>query len=421
MRKLARGCVAATFFVLGGCSTGAARMETANAATDHQDFPTIERGHYLTVVADCAACHTLPGSGQQFSGGRGIETPFGNILAPNITPDRETGIGAWSDDDFVGSLLNGTGRGGMHLYPAMPYTYFTRLTRDDALAILAYLKTLAPVRNRVVSNQLPFPLDIRATMIGWNALFFKPGRFQPRADKTEQWNRGAYLVQGPEHCGLCHTGKNLLGGDKASAAFKGNSLQGWFAPNLTNDAYRGLGGWSADQIVAYLKTGHNDTAAATGPMGEEVSLSSSQMTDADLQAIAAYLKDAPDGAAKPAAIAASDPAMKVGAAIYTDECSACHAPKGQGIAGLFPALAGSPSIQSAEPTSLLHVLLRGTRSVGTQGAPTAAAMPPFGWLLDDEQVAAVTTYVRNAWGNAAPAVDASDVSRARRSLARRGD
>jgi mono/diheme cytochrome c family protein len=422
MREPTRSFTAAAFAVLVGCSIGATPMKTANAATDSQDFTTIQRGRYLTVAADCAACHTLPGSGQQFGGGRPIETPFGKILASNITPDRETGIGAWSDEDFVGSLLNGTGRAGEHLYPVMPYTYFTRLTRDDALAILAYLKTVAPVRNQVVSNQLPFPFDIRASMIAWNALFFTPGRFQPRADKTEEWNRGAYLVQGPEHCGLCHTGKNLLGGDKASATFRGNSLQGWFAPDLTNDAYRGLGGWSADQIVAYLKTGHNDTAAATGPMAEEVSLSSSQMTDTDLRAIAAYLKDAPDsGAGKPAAVAANDAAMRVGGAIYSDECSACHAPKGEGVAGLFPALAGSPSVQSAEPTSLLHVVLRGTRSAGTQGAPTAAAMPTFGWLLDNEQVAAVTTYVRNAWGNVAPAVDASDVSRARRSLAQRGD
>ena len=420
MHRLARRLAAAAFAVLTG--SGATPVATANAATDRQDFATIERGRYLTVVADCAACHTLPGSGQQFGGGRPIETPFGTILAPNITPDRETGIGAWTDDAIVGSLLNGTGGDGEHLYPAMPYTYYTRLTQDDALAIVAYLKTLAPVRNPVESNQLPFPFDIRASMIAWNALFFTPGRFQPRADKTEEWNRGAYLVQGPEHCGLCHTGKNLLGGDTPSATFRGNSLQGWFAPDLTNDAYRGLGGWSVEQIVAYLKTGHNDMAAATGPMAEEVSLSGSQTTDADLRAIAVYLKDRPDsGAGKPAAVAATDPAMRAGGAIYADECSACHAPKGEGVAGLFPALAGSASIQSAEPTSLLHVVLRGTRSVATQGAPTAAAMPPFGWLLDDEQVAAVTTYVRNAWGNAAPAVDAGDVSRARRSLAQRGD
>jgi mono/diheme cytochrome c family protein len=422
MRRLARSTVAAAFAVLSGCSFGATQVETARAATDSQDFPTIERGRYLAVVGDCAACHTTPGSGQQFGGGRAIETPFGTILAPNITPDRETGIGAWSDDAFVGSLLDGTGRAGEHLYPAMPYTYFTRMSRDDARAILAYLKTVPPVHNRVVSNQLPFPFDIRASLIAWNALFFTPGRLQPHADKTAEWNRGAFLVEGPMHCGLCHTPKNLLGGDKSSEPLQGYSLQGWFAPDITNDRYRGLGGWSTDQIVAYLKTGHNDLAAASGPMAEEVSLSSSHMTDADLHSIAVYLKDGPGSRVeKPEAVAGNDPAMKVGGAIYADECSACHAPKGEGVAGLIPALAGSAAVQSREPTSLLHVVLRGTRSVGTQGAPTASAMPPFGWLLDNDQVAAVTTYVRNAWGNAAPSVGSGDVSRARSSLARRGD
>jgi mono/diheme cytochrome c family protein len=415
MRRLV---LAAAVAILGGC---AAPVQAADAS-DHQDFPTIERGRYLAVVGDCAACHTMPGSNQQFAGGRAIETPFGRILAPNITPDRETGIGAWSDDEFVGSLLNGTGRGGSHLYPAMPYTYFTRMTRNDALAIRAYLNTVTPVRHQVVSNQLPFPFNIRASMLVWNALFFKAGTFQPHPDKSAEWNRGAYLVEGPMHCGMCHTPKNLLGGDKTGDALQGYSLQGWFAPNITNDPYQGLGGWSIEAIIAYLKTGHTEKIAATGPMAEEVSLSSSHITDADLHAIAVYLKDRPNvGSSKPTPIAASDAAMKVGSAIYRDECSACHSPTGQGVAGLIPALAGSASVQSAEPTSLLHVVLEGTRSVGTAGAPTASAMPPFGWLLTDDQVAAVTTYIRNAWGNAAPAVTANDASGARTSLAQRSD
>jgi mono/diheme cytochrome c family protein len=421
MRRPAHAAAVA-FAVLAGFALGAISAGKADAVTDQQEFPTIERGRYLAIVGDCAACHTTPGSTQQFAGGRPIETPFGQILAPNITPDRETGIGAWTDEEFIGSLLNGTGRAGEHLYPAMPYTYFTRMTRDDARAILAYLKTVPPVHNQVVANQLPFPFDIRASMLAWNALFFEPGTFQPRADKTAEWNRGAYLVEGPMHCGMCHTPKNLLGGDRSRDALQGYSLQGWFAPTIANDRYSGLGGWSVDQIVAYLKTGHNDMTAASGPMGEEISNSSSQMTDADLHAVATYLKQQPDsGTTRPAAVAANDAAMKVGSAIYIDECSACHAAKGDGVPGLIPALAGSASVQSQEATSLLHVLLRGTRSVGTKGAPTAAAMPPFDWLLTDDQVAAVTTYVRNAWGNAAPPVSAGDVSKVRESLARRGD
>ncbi len=389
---------------------------------DRQDFPTIERGRYLAVLGDCAACHTMPGGKQLYGGGRAIETPFGTVLTPNLTPDRETGIATWSDEAFVGSLLRGTGRDGEHLYPAMPYTYFTHMTRDDALAIRAYLNTIPAVHNQVVSNQLPFPFNIRAGMMVWNAMFFAPGRFQPRADKPAEWNRGAYLVEGPEHCGMCHTPKNALGGDVANEQLRGYALQGWFAPDITNDRYRGLGGWSVEDIVTYLRTGHVRAAAASGPMAEEVDLSSSRITGADLRAIAVYLKDRPDsGAGKPAAIAAGDRQMKVGGAVYADECSACHAPKGEGVFGLVPALAGSASVQSAAATSILHVVLNGTRSVGTQGAPTAGAMPAFGWLLSDAQVASVATYVRNAWGNAAPAVTAGEVSSARSALAQRGE
>jgi mono/diheme cytochrome c family protein len=422
MRSLRGTAAAVAFAILCGCSIGATHVETAHAAIDSQDFATIERGRYLAVAADCTACHTTPGSGQQFSGGRAIETPFGNVLAANITPDRETGIGAWTDDEFIGSLLNGTGRSGEHLYPAMPYVYFTRLTRDDALAILAYLKTVPPVRNYVVSNRLPFPFDIRVSLLAWNALFFHPGTFRLHPDKTAEWNRGAYLVEGPMHCGMCHTPKNLLGGDKSSEELEGYSLQGWFAPDLTDGNYRGLGAWGTDQIVAYLKTGHNDMDAASGPMAEEISLSSSHMSDADLRAVATYLKDRPGSIiAKPAAVGTDDPAMKVGGAIYADECSACHAATGVGLPGMISRLAGSALVQSEQPTSLLHVILRGTRSVATAEAPTASAMPPFGWLLNDDQVAAVTTYVRNAWGNAAPAVTAKDASRARELLAHRTD
>lgn len=351
-------------------------------------------------------------------GGRPIETPFGTLLAPNITPDRESGIGAWTDDEFVNALLVGTGRGGKHLYPAMPYTYFTRMSRNDAQAIRMYLQTVPPVRNHVVANQLPFPFNIRLGMIAWNWQFFQPGRFQPHPGKSAEWNRGAYLIEGPEHCGMCHTPKNMFGGDTSKQALDGYALQGWFAPNISGDAYRGVGGWTVDDIVAYLKTGHNRIAAASGPMAEEVEISSSKMDDADLRAMAVYLKDQPGNGNKPQPIAATDPAMRLGQAIYGDECAACHTPTGSGIAGLFPTLAGAPSIQSRGSQSLLHVVLVGTRSAGTAGAPTAPAMPPFGWLLTDDQIAAVTTYICNAWGNAGSAVTRNDVQSARHDLAR---
>jgi mono/diheme cytochrome c family protein len=403
---------------LATCVDAAAPDSPASIAPspDSQAFGQIEQGRYLTVVADCAACHTAAG-GAPFAGGRPIETPFGVIVSPNITPERETGISAWSDDEFLRALQQGIGHDGKHLYPAMPYQYYTRATPADLLAIRAWLATIPAVRNKVVSNTLPFPLDIRGAMIAWDALFFTPGPFKPDRRKSAEWNRGAYLVTGLEHCGACHTPKNALGADDQDRALQGARLQGWFAPNITDDRRRGIGTWSLDDVVDYLRTGHNAAAAASGPMGEEVSLSSAAMSPADLRAMAVYLKDQPGQPDTQAPLADSDARMHAGAAIYADECSACHAPDGAGVAGLFPTLAGAPAVQSREPTSLVRVVLRGAKSVATAPAPTGAAMPAFGWMLSDAQVAAVTTYVRNAWGNVAPAVSTDDVAGQRKTLA----
>ena len=338
-------------------------------------------------------------------------------------PDPQTGIGAWTDDEFVNALKNGTGRDGNRLYPAMPYTYYTKLTRDDALAIRAYLNTVAPVYNPVQPNQLPFPFDIRTSMLACDQLFFTPGTFRPNPNKSAEWNRGAYLAEGLAHCGLCHTPKNVLGGDRNAEYLRGYALQGWFAPDFTNDPRRGLGGWSEDEIVAYLKTGHNSTSAATGLMAEMVDRSASHMAEADLKAIAVYLKEAPGTATEtPVALEKPDEkTMKTGAAIYADECAGCHASNGKGTAGLFPSLNGSPAVQQTDATSLLRVVLRGARSVATDGAPTGAAMPQFAWVLNDDEVAAVLTYIRNVWGNSAPPVSAAEVGRARQALAERND
>jgi len=394
------------------------------AGIDKQDFNQIERGHYLAIVGDCAACHTLPGSGHEFAGGRRIETPFGTLVSPNITPDPTTGIGAWTDQEFVNALTKGRGRHGTRLYPAMPYTYYTKLTPDDALAIHAYLNTIPAVHNAVKSDQLPFPFSMRWTLAIWDELFFTPGTFHPDPHKSAEWNRGAYLAEGPGHCGMCHTPKNFLGADDTRKSLQGYALQGWFSPNITNDPRRGLGGWSVDDIVAYLKTGHNKTSAATGLMSETLNLSTSKMSDADLEAIAVYLKNDTNGSSgnKTASADPPDPAvMKEGAAIYADECSGCHTLNGKGAPGLFPSLNGSPVVQQTDPTTVLHVVLRGARSVGTAPQPTAPAMPQFGWILDDDQVSAVVTYIRNAWGNSAPAVSANQVKKTRQMLVERSD
>jgi mono/diheme cytochrome c family protein len=385
---------------------------------DPQNFGQIERGRYLALAGDCTSCHTVPGLGQPFAGGRSIETPFGIVVGANITPDSETGIGSWSDELFVRALREGKGHDGEQLYPAMPYPYYTKLTESDALAIRAYLNTVTPVRNAVVSNKLPFPLDIRQGMAAWNALYFTSGEFKPNPAEFAEWNRGAYLVEGLGHCGACHTPKSALGGDDRAHAFQGYALQGWFAPNITNDSERGLGGWSIADIAAYLKNGHNRTTASTGIMAEEITLSSSHMADADLTAIAIYLKDLPGQTAAPAAaIAASDATMVAGEAIYADACSACHGPDGKGVPYLFPSLAGSSNVRSEDPTSLIRIVIEGARSVATDVEPTGPGMPSFAWKFNDDQAAAVLTYIRNAWGASASAVGASQVSQGRKRAA----
>jgi mono/diheme cytochrome c family protein len=386
---------------------------------DGQSFDRIERGRYLAILADCAACHTTPG-GQPFAGGLVLQTPFGNLAAPNITPDSETGIGSWTDDEFVASMHDGRGRGGVRLFPAMPYPAYTKMTRDDVLAIRSYLATVSPVRNAVVVNQLPFPLSMRTNILFWNLLNFTEGRFQPNTQKSAEWNRGAYIVQGAAHCGTCHTPKTLLGGDKLSAPFAGATLQGWFAPNITTDPRKGIGSWSQYDVVQYLKTGANSWTLASGPMAEAIVHSTSNMTDEDLVAIAVYLRDsgAAWSASKTAPVASDSGIIRAGTAIYKDSCAACHKDSGAGESELFPRLAGSALVQSDDVTTLIRVALQGSRAVSTPSKPTAPAMPAFDWRLNDAQVASVLTYIRNSWGNAAAPVAASTVENQRGALAR---
>jgi len=387
-----------------------------------QDFAQIEHGRYLATLADCVACHTQQENGKPFAGGRPIETPFGVVVSPNITPDPQTGIGNWTEAKFDNAVRRGIRRDGARLYPAMPYTSYAKMSRDDVRAIRAYLMTLEPVRNPVVANQLPFPFDIRLSMRAWDMLFFTPGEFKPDSGKSAEWNRGAYLVTGPGHCGACHTPKNFLGGDKTDQALQGAAVQGWFAPNITGDKARGVGAMSEDDIVKLLKTGHNAITGVGGPMGEEVADASAHFKDTDLKAIAVYLKSLPgSGEPPPTPVAQNDPQMQAGQAIYRDVCSACHAIDGNGVPHLFPSLAKAPQVRAPDPTSGIRVVLRGARSVATDAEPTAPGMPSFDRQLSDAQVAAVLTYIRNSWGSAAPAVTPDQVAKQRGALANRTD
>ncbi|SDG21501.1 c-type cytochrome [Phytopseudomonas seleniipraecipitans] len=393
----------------------AATSISAYAVTGPDSYELVQKGKYIATLGDCTACHTVPGK-PLFSGGVAIETPFGELLGANITPDPATGIGRWNFEEFQNTMARGHARNGKQLYPAMPYAAYTKVTSEDNMALWAYLRTIEPVHNEVETNQLPFPFNIRMSMRVWNWLNFTEGEFEPDAQKSEQWNRGAYLVQGLGHCGSCHTPKNLIGGDKSSETLKGGELQGWMAPNITGVAHVGLGDWSEDDIVQYLKTGANRYDIASGPMAEAVENSTQHWRDEDLMAVAVYLKDLDHEHDKPQPLAADEPAMTAGRGIYEDRCSGCHTPNGEGIPTLFPKLANAPLVNSREAVSMIRVVLAGNRAGTTDAAPTGPAMPSFAWNLSDENVADVLTYIRNSWGNAAPAVSASEVRKQRETL-----
>lgn len=375
----------------------------------------VARGRYLTIASDCAACHTPQGAAP-FSGGLGLHTPFGTIYSPNLTSDVQTGIGAWTNDQFWRAMHEGIGNHGEHLYPAFPYPSFTRVTRADSDAILAYLKTIPPVHSAPVRNALPFPFNIRALMIGWNLLFFRPARFQPAPNQSAEYNRGAYLVETLGHCGACHTPKNMLGADKKGQDYQGGKLEAWYAPNLTSEARTGLGGWSRSDLVEFLRTGRNVRAQAGGSMAEVISDSTSLMSDADLNAIAIYLKSLQAAGASGSVRDADKRALTAGRAVYEDACSACHRMGGEGVPRFFPKLAGHPDVQSRDPNNLVRVILEGARTAPSSTRPTPLSMPSYAWKLNDQEIADVATYVRQSWGNRADPVGEHSVTTLRQRL-----
>jgi mono/diheme cytochrome c family protein len=394
---------------IGSIFVLAASIAAGAAHAERDNYVDAMRGKALATAGDCIACHTAPG-GQPFAGGFALQTPFGPIMTPNLTPDDATGIGRWSKDNFARAMHEGRRPDGAYLYPAFPYPYYTKVARNDVDAIYDYLRTLAPVSNSVNRKTLPFPFSIRQSIWGWNKLYFTPGYFVADPKRSEEFNRGAYLAEGLGHCGACHTPLNAFGANKADQYLRGNPIDNWIAPNITNDARAGLGDWSTDDVVQYLKTGQTRTSIASGPMKDVIENSTSKMPDADLKAIAVYLKErGASGPPAPQPLPASDSQMRVGEAIFIDTCSACHAGNGAGVERLFPRLAGNAVVRQDDASSLIHIILTGGRGTGTDARPTSPAMPSLGYRLNDSQVAAVVTYVRNSWGNAASRVDADTV------------
>jgi mono/diheme cytochrome c family protein len=361
------------------------------------------------------ACHTARG-GAPFAGGRMLDTPFGRVAAPNITPDPETGIGAWSADDFWRALHNGKSRDGRLLYPAFPYTNYTRVTRADSDALFAYLRSIAPQRQPNRPHALRFPYDQQWALAGWRLLYFTPGVYEPDARRGAEWNRGAYLVEGLGHCNACHSSRNSLGASEAGLSGGLLAQLGWYAPSLSAGGEAGLGSWEPEQIVALLHTGTSARATVFGPMAEVVERSLQHLTVADVGAMGVYLKSLPPG--PPVAVAApagpqAERLAREGKALYEHHCADCHGANGQGKAPAYPPLAGNRALTMGEPVNAIRIVLNGGFAPGTAGNPRPYGMPAYGPVLEDAEVAAVVSYLRASWGNAAPAVTPADVNRYR--------
>jgi mono/diheme cytochrome c family protein len=385
---------------LAAISVGlAVACSPAARAADAPDPALIARGKYLTTAGDCAACHT-DGGHTQFAGGLYMNTPFGPISTPNITPDKETGIGNITDDQFYRVLHEGIGMKGEPLYPVMPYPWYTKVTRDDALAIKTYLFSLQPVHAPRKPLKLIFPFNIRDALYAWQAVFFKEGTFKPNPSLSPQENRGAYLVQGLEHCGECHNGNNLLGDTSWAQNLRGGPIDNWYAPNITSDKREGIGKYTDAQIFSYLKTGSAPgIGVVVGPMSQTMHESLRKLTDDDLHDIVAYLKSTPpkEGFAKTEP-APGNPVLRVDATAYLNYCASCHGQTGRGLGNSVPALAGNGAVTAGGPETVIRVILG-----GIDAQTTYSAMPAVGVRMTDQEVADATNYVRAAWGNGAPA------------------
>ena len=399
----------------------------------------VQRGAYLARAGDCIACHTAP-KGKPYAGGAPIGTPMGVIYSTNITPDLETGIGHYSMDNFVKVMREGVTDDGDHLYPAMPYTSYAKVTREDLSALYAYfMQGVEPVRQPNHPTKLRWPLSIHSLMVVWNGLYLKKGEYAADANKSVSWNRGAYLVQGLGHCGGCHTPRGVLGQEKAENEkdgrqyLSGAKLDNWYALPLTGNSRTGLNAWSNGEIAEYLKTGRTERIAAVGMMAGVVAQSTQYLTDQDLMTIAEYLKSLPpsnsedkDNAdsviqaskdfAATRSLSAGDTGVR-GSRVYLDNCNACHRSDGSGAKRTFPNLVKNEAVNAKDPISLIHIVLAGGATPSTQTAPSAFAMPEFGWRLSDEDVADVLSFIRGSWGNHTAAVSPDEIGRVRKALA----
>ena len=387
---------------------------------DRQPTPElIARGEYLAKAADCAACHTVSG-GAPFGGGLSFKLPFGTIYSTNITADRDTGIGTWSDDDFVRALHEGIAKDGTHLYPAFPYTSYTGMTRDDAVAIKAYLFSLAPARAPAHANDLSFPFNQRWTLGFWNLAFLHARRFHDDSKLSAQENRGIYLATALGHCGECHTPRNAGFAMKESAQLSGTIVNGWRAYDITSDKRSGLGSWSDGQLVEYLRTGHADGhGSASGPMGEAIANSLQFLSAEDIKAIVSYLravKPIPAGDGREDSAMSNDgrrsagPEDALGRKIFEANCMGCHLMNGEGRQTPYADLSGSHAVRDPRGTNLVEVLLSGADA---RAVHPLVAMPRFEGGFNDDELTALANFTIGHFGGRAGRVTAADVKKAR--------
>lgn len=385
----------------------------------------IARGKYLARLGDCAACHTAAPK-QPFAGGVPLQSPLGTIYSTNITPDDADGIGRYSREQFADALRKGRAADGHFLYPAMPYPSFSRLSDQDVGDLYTYfMHGVQALPGKPVPSGIPWPLNMRWPLALWSAAFTTQGPYQQVAGRSAEWNRGAYLVQGLGHCGSCHTPRGIALQEKAldqgsPQYLAGAAQDGWAAPDIGGAKPGSLQGWSEQDLVTFLKTGRNDHSAAFGAMSGAVLHSTQYFSDADLKAVAVYLRSLGDrtpprnaGADQTTPRLAKGLPQGEGEALYLDNCAACHRSDGQGYRATFPRLVGNSAVLGDSPESLIHIILKGSSVPKTQGAPTGLSMPDFGWRLNDAQVAELATFLRSAWGYNEAAVKAEEVARVR--------
>ena len=392
---------------------GEAPLEAPTATAAMSPVALVERGAYLARAGNCMGCHSTAGAAE-FAGGRGVETPFGMVFAPNITPDPTTGIGNWSAAEFWRAMHHGRSKDGRLLYPAFPYPSYTHVTREDSDALYAYLRSVEPVEQANKAHELPFPYNTQAALAVWRALFFSAGTLPPEPAKSVGWNRGRYLVEALAHCAACHSSRNFLGATSVNAEFAGGLMpdEAWYAPSLASPGEAGLQKWSREEAVKLLKSGVSTHAGASGPMAEVVYNSTQYLTAQDVDAMVEYLAGVPvRETEKKDVTRASSEVMRRGAKIYEQQCASCHAEEGQGIPSIYPALAGNRAVLLESPNNVVQIIRMGGFSPSTAGNPQPFGMPPFAQVLGNEDIAAVTTFVRQSWGNSASAVSTFDVHR----------